>query len=163
VEAEELVPLAEKLRELLALRALGDADPPRDRLRALSARFPGALRELDRVPLETLAERLEAVEAAIAGGPIPGWAKPASRYHGWLRVALRLRAEAARSEEAAAAWAAVYLPAFAGDPGRERLSLQVLRLLIAPPDGRLARVAADLAAEDAGTDAETLLSLLYGR
>lgn len=159
----ELALLAEKLRELLVLRALGVENPPRDRLRALAARFPGALRELDRVPVELLTQRLDAVEAALVGGAIPPWAKATSRYHGWLRVALRLRAEAARSEEAALAWAAGYVPAFPGDPGPERLEVGVLRSLLTPPGGRLAQVAVSLVAEEEGTTPAAISGLLFGR
>jgi hypothetical protein len=158
VDERELALLAEKLRELLALRALGDADPPADRLRALAARFPGALRELDRSPIENLQARLAAVTSAIAGGPLPAWAKATSRYHGWLRVALRLRREAARTESAAIAWAEAYAPVLPGDPAR--LDAEVLRLLIAPPDGRLVRVVCGLVASELGQTLEQLDAIL---
>ena len=117
MEDGELSALFDKLREMIALRTLGPADPrpgspalsldpPTARLRALAARFPGALRELDQAPLERLSARLAEVTVALAGGPSPDWALPVSRYHGWLRAALRLRAEAARDTAAAGVWAA---------------------------------------------------------
>lgn len=163
MEASELLALAEKLTELIALRELGADDPPRDRLRALATRFPGALRELDHVPLATLIARREALNGAIGGGAIPTWAKAMSRYHGWLRIGLRLRAEATRTEAGAIAWAEAYVPVFPGDPPRARLEPTLLRLLVAPPDGRLVAVASSLAAEEAELTREAFDLVLYGR
>ena len=100
---------------------------------------------------------------SIAGGTIPAWAKPMSRYHGWLRIGLRLRAEATRTEAGALAWAEAYVPVFPGDPPRARLEPKLLRLLLAPPDGRLVTVASRLVAEDAGLTPEALDLVLYGR
>jgi hypothetical protein len=163
VDQGELDALSAKLSELLALRALGDADPPADRLRALAARFPGALRELDRTPVAVLTERLEALRAARISGEAPDWARSTSRYHGWLRVGLRMRAASARTEAAAILWASTYVPVFPGDPTRERLRPEVLGRLVAPPSGRLVRVAVLLAAEDSAVTPEALEASLVGR
>lgn len=81
--------LGDKYTEILALRdahARGE-DPPdvRMRMRALAARFPGALRELDRMPREVIVERL----AALARGERAPWMDAIDRYHRWLRVGLR--------------------------------------------------------------------------
>ncbi len=163
MEEGALLALVEKLRELLALRGLGAADPPTERLRALAARFPGALRELDRTSSEELSAQLDALTAALAGGPVPDWAMPMCRRHGWLRVGLRLRVEAARTEVAAAAWAARYVPEIPGDPPRARLVPSVLAALVTPPSGRLVPLASRLTAEDLGMTLEALEALLGGR
>lgn len=81
--------LTDKYAEVLALRdahARGE-DPPdlRARLRTLASRYPGALRELDRLPREVIVERL----AALATGELAPWMVAMDRYHRWLRVALR--------------------------------------------------------------------------
>lgn len=85
--------LAQKYAELLALRdahARGE-DPPdvKARLRALAARFPGALRELDQLPRQAIVARLAALEAAPTEGPLATWMIATDRVHRWLRVALR--------------------------------------------------------------------------
>jgi hypothetical protein len=81
--------LTDKYAEILALRdahARGE-DPPdlRERLRALASRYPGALRELDRLPREVIVQRL----AALAENELAPWMVAMDRYHRWLRVALR--------------------------------------------------------------------------
>ena len=92
-----LVDLIEKHATMLGLRArraeAPDAPPPRDELRALAERFPGALRELERLPPETLRRRLEELEETLgAGTPLPPWAEAQRAYHVALREALDARA-----------------------------------------------------------------------
>jgi AcrR family transcriptional regulator len=81
--------LEHKYTEILALRdahARGE-DPPdvRARMRALASRFPGSLRELDRLPREAIVQRL----AELALGELAPWMIAMDRNHRWLRVALR--------------------------------------------------------------------------
>lgn len=88
--------LRAKHLELLALRdahARGE-DPPdvRARLRALASAYPGALRELDRLPRAVLVARLEALDAWVAGAPLAPWMEASDRMHHWLRVGLAMRA-----------------------------------------------------------------------
>lgn len=157
----ELEALLEKYRALAALRTERSEAPPTERLRALSQRFPGALRELDQQPLDAILARVIALEDALAGGEVPGWARAASRFHGWLRVALALRASGARGLVAARAWARSYAPRSPGDPPIEALDEGALSLLVAPPGGRLTRAALALVAP-AGMDA-VLEEQLFGR
>lgn len=83
--------LGQKYEEMLALRdahARGE-DPPdvKQRLRALASRFPGCLRELDRLPRDAIVARLE----ALGRGGLEPWMIAVDRYHRWLRVGLRRR------------------------------------------------------------------------
>jgi hypothetical protein len=69
--------LTDKYAELLALRdahARGE-DPPdlRERLRALASRYPGALRELDRLPREAIVGKLEVLARTSEGAPLERW------------------------------------------------------------------------------------------
>lgn len=112
---------------------------PRAQLRALSQRFPGALRELDRSSLERIEAHLGALEAALSGqGPEPSWVPPQLAYHGLLRTALQLRAGA--PGEAPAAALARLRAELAGetvalDPAL--LSEADLEAIRRPPGGRL--------------------------
>ena len=86
--------LTHKYSEILALRdahARGE-DPPdvKQRLRALASRFPGSLRELDRLPREAIVEKLAQL-ARVEGGSLAPWMIAIDRYHRWLRVGLRRR------------------------------------------------------------------------
>jgi AcrR family transcriptional regulator len=108
--------LIEKYATILALRArreeAPEAPPPREELRALAERFPGALRELERLPPETVRRRMAELDQALrAGEEPPTWAFAQRSYHVALREALDARA---RRRDPERAWAA---PGPA-DPGR---------------------------------------------
>ena len=150
----ELEALAAKYREMIALRRAPD---PKDeaRLKALATRFPGALRELDTRTMASLEERVRELDGALAGAPPPAWANVQLRFHGWLRIALRMRAEGARDEPSARRWALAYAPGDAGDPARPDLEAALL-VLVAPPDGRVSLAARALLG-DVGEDLDVLL------
>ena len=59
----------------------------RDCLRALATEFPGALRELDALPLEALQAR----RAAVDDTPTAPWITWIAAYHGLMRVTLALK------------------------------------------------------------------------
>jgi hypothetical protein len=104
----------------------------RDCLRALAAEFPGALRELDALPLEALCAR----RAALDDVPPAPWVAWIAGYHGLMRVTLGLkRVMPARREleetrvtalanEASTQWGA-------------RLDEAFVRAVQRPPRGRL--------------------------
>jgi hypothetical protein len=146
VTRAELEALLEKYRALSALRTERSEVAPTAALQALSARFPGALRELDQRPFEGIAARVIALEEALAGGAPPEWALVTSRFHGWLRVGLALRAAGVRALSDARRWAEHYAPRAPGDPTIASLDDGVLALLVAPPGGRLTRAAIALVA-----------------
>ncbi len=153
----ELEALAAKYREMIALRR--EAGPRDDgRLRALATRFPGALRELDTRTMGSLEGRLAALENALEGGAVPAWAATVSSFHGWLRVALRMRAAGARDLEGARAWAAGYAATEPGDPPPVALDDARLVALAQPRGGRVS-----LAAQDAlGVAEAELVAILFG-
>jgi len=146
----ELRALVEKYREMLALRR---ATGPKDdaRLKRLAVRFPGVLREIDSRTMASLEERL----AELESGSWPAWASTQLRFHGWLRVALRLRSESVTDLDA---WLAAYVPREPGDPTRAELSARIASL-VAPREGRVSLAARDaLEAGDVDLDL-----LLFGR
>ncbi len=79
--------MLEKYVELSALRRHardGTLPEPRPRMRALAARFPGALRELDAMTDDELAARVQALRAADVTLCPPPWLEPVARYHAAL-------------------------------------------------------------------------------
>lgn len=128
---EALRALREKYVEMRAMRVEDDGDP--ERMRALAARFPGALREIDELPLETIDGRIAALDRALAGEPVPDWARYLAEYHAWMRAALRVRRAAGKERDRARA-----LDAIRGDPSEGELTLAIDDLL-KPPAGRLTR------------------------
>ncbi len=95
VTAEGLAALAGKYRALVALRARrdeGGAPATRDELRALAAKFPGCLRELDTLGGDELARRAAAAADAAAGGAREPWMEWIAGYHALMTDALAARA-----------------------------------------------------------------------
>jgi hypothetical protein len=160
MDPECLRALREKYVEMRALREAhdaGDPEDPRPRMRALARRFPGALREIDELPLDVIDARLAALDAALGGrGPVPAWARTLVAYHGWMRVALRLKRELAprRDAEAATGWIRAHRPA-PGEPTTEEL-LAAVEPILRPPGGRLSRWVLARLAERAGRPAAEL-------
>lgn len=155
----ELEALAAKYREMIALRRdTGSKDGAR--LKALAARFPGVLRELDTRTMASLEERLAEMEAALAGSSVPAWASTQLAFHAWVRLALWMRADGVTGN--AQAWAEAYVPRDVGDPPREALSAARLAELVSPPAGRVSLAARNAVAIE-GVDLDVLLFGVRGQ
>jgi len=86
--------LARKYRSLHSLRVARQRDgaaPDHARLRALATEFPGALRELDALPMEELLARASALEAVGLGAAVEPWMTAMAGYHALMRAALGIR------------------------------------------------------------------------
>lgn len=118
---ERLCELLEKYRALLHLRQAREAaelrglkafseDEARVRraaMKALAARFPGALRELQSEGA-ALRRRLLDVERALAGEAQAGWMVPAILFHEGMRADLKARREGRKTGGGSAVvWAEV--------------------------------------------------------
>jgi hypothetical protein len=151
-----LAQLARKYRalaELRGARARGEPIPGREVFRALAAEFPGALNELDNLPLAEIERRLSALTRALAGGPEERWMAWMHRYHALMRAALYVKPRVARRAELAAHEASSLAERTA-----ERAGVPVDAAFVAsvraPPGGRLSRLVLErLAAEFAASPA----------
>jgi hypothetical protein len=141
----ELVALAEKYRALIALRARRDAgrepDPAvREVLRALAARFPGSLRELDTLGRAELERRAEATSRAASGGPEEPWMAWIMAYHRLMAAVLAIKRETAAGRRARIALSDVQAAALAANAARETgfpLDSAFVRCVDRPARGRL--------------------------
>lgn len=163
--------LLDKYREIKRLReehVAGEHEDPRPRLRALARRFPGALRELDELPMEEIDARLALLLAALERAqPVPAWVDLQLAYHGWMRAALRIKRiahgrGAAHADAVLAELTARYVPD-AHDPPLASFDLVAVTAILEPAAGRLnpwvyARVAALL-----GVDADAVRRALFLR
>jgi hypothetical protein len=133
---EALAALARKYLTLLALRrerASGAPLPERAVFKALADEFPGALHELDTLPMADLEARAAAVsEAAAQGRPEP-WMEWMIGYHALFRTALAIKARVRRKGALDDARA----QAIARDTGADEAFVQAVAQ---PPAGRLNRV-----------------------
>jgi hypothetical protein len=155
VSEAAVMALLDKYREIKRLRvehARGDEQDPRPQLRVLAARFPGALRELDELPMDAIEARLALLNDVLARvQPAPSWIALQLGYHGWMRAALRIKL-IARGRDSAHVDAVLaelpqrYAPS-AFDPPLASLDRAAVSAILEPLDGRLnpwvfARVAA---------------------
>lgn len=141
--AELILGLCDKYRALHALRVNKTELAPKAELAALAARFPGALRELDGLPLAVIERRLASLRAVLAGSAqVERWMTLQIAYHGCMRAVLRLRrallasAERNFADPLACLERHAYMPA-ADEPGASWFSQSVLQHVVSPPRGRL--------------------------
>ena len=160
-----LARLAGKYRTLGALRrdrARGEPIPERAVFKALAGEFPGALNELDNLPLEEIDRRLAALTQAAAGAPAEPWMAWMIAYHALMRAALYLKIRVAGAPSLSADQAAalaVKASAHARVDVGEAFVLAVRR----PPEGRLNRVVyAELEAR-LGAPADAIRRALFPR
>lgn len=176
VTLEMIAVLQEKYREIKRLRTVdaehvahGRAHDPKPEMAALARRFPGALRELDELPMTEVDARLAQLAAALAAQRVPEWAALQVAYHGTYRFALRIKRRAARQgvlDDAALGRAIERLLALTereldSEPDEPRiadLDAATLQAILRPVEGRLqlwvlARVARAFGVEPAAVSA----------
>lgn len=139
---EALADLASKyetLSELRRARTRGEPIPARSTFKSLADRFPGALQELDVLPLELIEARAEALRASAASGSIEPWMAWMIAYHALLRAALRVRLRSLKQREITDERA----EELAADASRHAgigVDEGFVRATLRPPAGRLANV-----------------------
>lgn len=127
--------LQRKYAQILALRRASEP-ASRDVLRALAREFPGALRELDALPLDEVTGRVEALAGVVDLHEGPAWARWLAAYHGLMRLTLALKL--ALSARGAQALADAQSFADAADARwGHALGVDFVRAVHAPPRGRL--------------------------
>jgi hypothetical protein len=165
-----LLGLRAKYRIIRELRdaAAAESVAPRAELAALARAFPGALRELDQLPMALVIARLAAIERVLADGSAPErWMLLQAGYHGFMRAVLRIRRlsrgrpfEIVDAEHELLALA--YQPA-ADEPPIARFDLAALRVIRRPPGGRLNPWVFGEVARDHGVSPESVHEALFLR
>jgi hypothetical protein len=92
VSPAELAELQWKYEEMLRLRLEDQVHPggdPRRDMAALAERFPGSLREIDELSLETIGARIAALSRCVGGEEAAEpWMLASARFHRLMRGAL---------------------------------------------------------------------------
>jgi hypothetical protein len=159
--------LALRLLHARAREEAGFEEPdPRRELADLAASFPGALREIDELPIETIRDRIAAlVQAESAGGRgarVEAWMEAQVLVHGLARGALAAKRWLGKRRDITSA----HRDAFVGavddrDLPREALEWADDLVRIAqPPRGRVMDLVYERAAQRLGIDGPTLRRLL---
>jgi hypothetical protein len=133
---------------------------------ALAARFPGALRELDRLPMSEIDARLRMLSAALeSGAPLPEWASWQIALHGSLRAALRIRRLARGGGSPAEALARVRAgyTAASDEPPLACLDAAFVAGVVTPPDGRLTNWAIERVAAGGGVAPSAVEAAVFGQ
>jgi hypothetical protein len=185
VTPEMIASLRGKYREIKRLRdehaagrvLLSDAPhDPKPEMAALARRFPGALRELDELPMSEIESRLALLEHAARTGEAPQWVALQLAYHGTFRVLLGLKravggaAKAGRLEALLEAARALRESADAEDrlllaeiEGGHGLGPEGIALLLKPAGGRLHPLVLSQAARICGVSSDEVARSLFLR
>ncbi len=136
-----------RLLELRRARAAGEPIPERAVFRELAREFPGALYELDPVPMDALETRVAETARAALGGEPAAWMSLMCGYHALFRAALFVKARTRNKAELGDARAEELAKHASTHAGRD-VDAAFARAAASPPGGRLQTVVlAELAAE----------------
>jgi hypothetical protein len=153
LKREDLAALRTKYEEMLRLRleSAGTALDPRRAMAALASRFPGALREIDDLPLDTIRARVRDLADAERNDAPEPWMEATHLFHALTRGAL-----------CAKRWLAGRKPGAVDDEAREAFGRAApsfcwaedalawkadLKRLASPPHGRLTELVYERIAE----------------
>jgi hypothetical protein len=161
----------ERMLRLRALHARARADPtydepdPRREMASLANEFPGALRELDILPIDVLHARIDALDAAGRDPQcIEDWMRAQLVFHRFARGALAAKRWLVRMEVTDATRAAFLtaLPALAWSEDAALL-VDDLAAVAHPPRGRLMDVVYELTAKELGVSRREVMLLVKPR
>jgi hypothetical protein len=145
-----------EMRELRRLDGEKKLADPKPRMRALATRFPGALREIDELPLETIHSRIRALEAwkMKEDAPEP-WMIAMARFHAAMREVLAIKRVIGRKKLTPAIKRAAtrVAPTSAWDLAR----------VARPPNGRLTDLVFQHVAEEMELTPKRVRELVFGR
>lgn len=167
VTIEALVLLRDKYQRMLEMRRLHDsgvAHDPRAQMRALAAEFPGALRELDELPLATIEQRVNQLSDVIEQRTAPqSWMVWMVNYHGHLRAALRIKRMALPRSDLDAALRMLQRDYVAAhdEPPLVVFDRETLMAVLKPANGRLSQWVFARIAEHHGVSMAEVQSHLF--
>jgi hypothetical protein len=166
--SRELSDLRSKYTEMLRLRLedqAGSGGDPRRSMAALAGKFPGALREIDELPLDTIRARIAALEAAETdAGLVEPWMQAMARFHALLRGALCVKRWLAGRSEVDAKVARAFVVdveslCYADDARAWALDLA---RLASPPRGRVTELVYERVAKELAVTEEAARLLVFG-
>ena len=161
--------LLQKYSTMRAMRLRAKTHPeeaPKAQMAALARRFPGALREIDQLPMHEIEFRIEVLQRARDdGASMPPWGELQWGYHSTMRASLRIKRLVAACADPATAMdrAKSGYRAEPGDPSLEQLGgAQAAWTIRRPPQGRLHPWVLSLVAERYRVDPGTVETALFG-
>jgi hypothetical protein len=165
VSRSDLLALARKYRwlaELRRARCLGSELDETASLRQVAQEFPGALRELDQLPLPVIDARILALELAAATGAVEPWMEWMHAYHELMRLSLTLK-RALGGRRDVDDRVAEELVVVAREQTGLTCAVEFVRAVATPPDGRLNRLVLAELALRFGAQASAIHGALFPR
>ncbi len=171
IPLEDVRDLHVKYVEMLAMRLAhedGAEDLPRTRARmvALASRFPGALREIDRLELTDLRARIGRLEAVLAGeSQGEPWMAAVALFHELMRGALCAKRWLKGKRRVGDSTARAFASELSGlaFPREAQAWLNQLDCIAAPPGGRITDLVYARIALALGTPTSEAQRLVFGR
>lgn len=162
-DLEALLRKYRQLGDLRRARARGEGVAPREVLRDLAREFPGALNELDTLPLEEIDRRADALGAALSGDAGEPWMAWLAAYHGLFRAALSIKPLTARAGELTQARAAELLARARSRAGcaASLIDEAFVFAVASPPNGRIGAVVFDRLSRLFGAPAAVIQRALF--
>ena len=160
---DELLALLRKydvIAKLRRERAHGAAVAARSVLRDLAREFPGALRELDTVPLGEVDRRRRVLDEAAQGGAPEPWMLWMIAYHATMRAALLVKARLARSRSPSDELVRRAI-ADASLSSGVAIDDAFVRAVARPPKGRLNVAVFDKLSQTFGVPADEIWQVLF--
>lgn len=153
-----------RLREDNAGKTGGD---PRSTLSALAARFPGALREIDELPMDVLSARLKALAAAEEDlSRVERWMAAMAAFHRLTRGALSAKRWLNGKKEVDAGLRAAFAAATVASeipyPEDAQRWADDLHRIAAPPGGRITILVYERIGLSFGVSAAEAKTLVFG-
>jgi hypothetical protein len=162
---DELLALEEKYARIAALRRarlLGEPVPERAVFKALAEQFPGALRELDMLPMDVIEMRRRALAEVLSGALLEPWMTWLIAYHALMRVALWIKLRTAKQPDVTPERAAFLVQSVTREFGfgvEEGFVVEVAR----PAMGRLNTVVLRRLELIFGVNAEEIRAEIWGK
>jgi hypothetical protein len=161
--------LRAKYAEMLAMRleheeGREDAQDVRRRMAELALHYPGALREIDDLPLSELHARVLALDAAMRGGRTADWMRAVGLFHALMRGALCAKRWLAGRKRLDGGIEQLFASALPGlsFPDDAEVWQEDLARLAAPPDGRVSSLVFERIAEHLGETQAAARALVFG-
>lgn len=167
LDRERLSRLLHKYDTLAALRrarSQGAPLPEKKVFRDLASEMPGALHELDRLPLDVIEARRtalrEALEGALQDAPPAPWMRAMSDYHALYRAALFVKVRVPRAQPLTDELAAT-LADKASHHAKIPVDAAFVRSVARPPGGRIGAVVLAETAARAGQPSSAVLKAIF--
>jgi hypothetical protein len=165
ISRSDLLALARKYRLLAELRRAQHhvaRDDVIGSLRQLAREFPGALRELDSLPLEDIDRKVELLEAAARAGAVEPWMQWMHAYHLTLRAALAVKRRLAGRRKVDELVMHEIISDVAAESGY-RCDVEFVSSVASPPGGRVNMVVFRRLGAEFGAEPESLSRTLFPR